>query len=282
MKLKYLKGLFALLLVAATASCSDEQGTFEGNDSLPKITIFQYVPSLPNNPDNDTSLRFAANSQTTAGYYLAELTADRDARVAQLGEAGYADYVVSNGTQLAGISGASTTDVMITDLMGEYTITAVAVSGAAKVASSVTFTGLQWADVVAGTYYFEAVAAMEDMEPVETMLQICTTNSSLYRFKDVFATGYHLKINLLPNQAADEDGVFTMFRVPAQPTPYEYGSYGAISLRDIGYWQGSDSFVTNLNYCSGMYEDYYCFISVQYFVSAGSLGYGYDYFVPAE
>ena len=42
------------------------------------------------------------------------------------------------------------------------------------------------------------------------------------------------------------------------------------------------SWVTDNGYESGMYEDHFCFVYVQYFVSASNLGYGYDFFIPEE
>lgn len=283
MKMKYFHGFVTALCAFGFAACVAEQGAVPGNDPAPAVTIFSYTPDLPYNADNDISLRFATNEQTSDAYYLAEPTADRDARVASVGENGYMDYVVSNGERLTGISGESASDVILTDLMGEYTITAVAVGNGGKTASAISFTGLEWENIVSGTYYFGAVAFTSDFEPRPTVLQKCTSDETLYRFKDVFADGYSLKINILPGYTAtDEDGTYRFFRIAAQPTPYTYGSYGSVYIRDIGYWQGNDAFVTNNGYESGMYEDGYCFLCAQYYVSAGSLGYGYDEFVPGR
>ena len=279
---RYIYGLFAATFVsAAMVSCSADEGTEPGNDSEPSVVIYQYAAARPNNPDNDIVLRFAANSQTTEAYYLVEKTSDKESRVSSLGEEGYNDYVVSNGTKIDGIAGASDADVTIKDLYGAYTITAVAVGGGKKKASESTFTGLEWIDVVAGTYTFGAsknlIAAL-GLTSTKTVLQKCTTDDNLYRFKDVFGTGYSLKINLIDYQGSDGDGTYRFFRVPVAETPFTYGSYGAVGLRDVGYWQGSDAWVTDNGYESGMYSDYNCFICVQYFVSVGNIGYGYDYF----
>jgi hypothetical protein len=96
----------------------------------------------------------------------------------------------------------------------------------------------------------------------------------------VFGTGYHMKINLLDLKGKKSGREYTFFRVPVADTPFTYGDYGAVSVRDIGYWQSNDAFITEGGYESGMYADYSCFIYIQYFVSAGNLGYDYDYFVP--
>lgn len=282
---KYIYSLFALLMAAATiTSCTEEAGTEPGNDSKPSVVLYKYEVSRPYNADNDVALRFAANSKTESVYYLMEKSSEQESHVSSMGEEGYWDYVVSNGTKVDGLSGASTADLTLTDLYGAYTITAVAVGGNQKAGASTTFTGLDWNDVVKGTYYFGAsknLIAAAGLTANPTTLQVCTTDATLYRFKDVFGEGYSMKIVLLPDyKATDADGEYTFFRVPRAETPYTYGSYGAVGVRDVGYWQGSDAWVTDNGYESGMYADYSCFVCVQYFVSAGNIGYGYDFFFP--
>ena len=112
-------------------------------------------------------------------------------------------------------------------------------------------------------------------------LQRSDDNPDNYRFKNLFGPGKSLNIVVYPKYTAtDDDGTYTFFRVPAQPTGHNYGSYGEVSIRDIGYWQGDDSYVFESGMESGMYEDYNCFIEAQLYVSAGSLGYGYSFFTP--
>jgi hypothetical protein len=278
---KYIYKLFSVLFVAAAVmtSCVEEPGTEPGNDPNPAITIYKYAVSKPLNIDNDVALRFAANSRTTEAYYLAEKTADKNTRIASTGEDGYMDYVVSKGVKINGISGESVVDVTLTDLYGEYTITAVAVSGGAKTSATTVFVGLDWTTLATGTYYFFNASRI-GISSNPTTLQVCTTDDKLYRFKDVFGTGYHMKINLLDLKGKDSGGEYTFFRIPTTDTPFTYGDYGAVSVRDVGYWQGNDAYVTEGGYESGMYANYSCFICIQYFVSGGSLGYGYDEFVP--
>ena len=271
--------LFLLGGVATFTSCTVDEGTEPGNDSEPSILIYQYAASRPNNPDNDVVLRFATNSKTESAYYLVEPTETKEANVASMGEEGYKDYVVSEGIKIEGASGSTTVDVVVTDLYGEYTITAVAVSAKTKTSSETTFTGLDWNDVVSGTYYFDLGKNFIGVESAATVLQVCTTNPDLYRFKDVFGEGYSMKINLIDYTGSDDNGTYRFFRIPAADTPFTYGNYGAISVRDIGYWQGNDAFVTEGGYESGMYTNYDCFLYINYYVSAGYLDYGYDYFV---
>lgn len=276
--------LFLLGGVATFTSCTVDEGTEPGNDSEPSILIYQYAASRPNNPDNDVVLRFATNSKTESAYYLVEPTETKEANVASMGEEGYKDYVVSEGIKIEGASGSTTVDVVVTDLYGEYTITAVAVSAKTKTSSEMTFTGLDWNDVVSGTYYFDLGKKFIGVESAATVLQVCTTNPDLYRFKDVFGEGYSMKINLIDYTGSDDNGTYRFFRIPAADTPFTYGNYGAISVRDIGYWQGNDAFVTNSGYQSGMYANYNCFLCISYYVSEGTLGYSnvggvYDRFV---
>ena len=268
----------ALLAFGFMTSCVEDWGTLPGNDSDPVATVFQYKPNRPYNADNDVIIRVAANNKTVEAYYLAEKTAD-----ISMSESAYMDKVVSTGTKLTDISGESIADVILTDLYGDYTITVVAVGNGTKTSAKTTFSGLDWADVATGTYHFGVNANIRNALGVSsrpTVLQVCTTDSKLYRFKDVFGTGYSMKINMLTLKGHDADGEYTFFRIPVTETGANYGSYGALSARDIGYWQGNDTFVTEGGYESGMYADYYCFLYIQYFVSAGSAGYGYDEFVP--
>ncbi|MCS2314138.1 hypothetical protein NXW44_07845 [Phocaeicola vulgatus] len=280
---RYIYSLFAVLFVSAIlTSCTEEEGTNPGNDSVPSIIIYQYAASRPNNPDNDIVVRFAANNKTSEAYYLVEKTTEKEAHVSSMGEEGYKDYVVSNGVKIDGISGASNADVTITDLYGAYTITAVAVSGNVKSASETSFTGLEWNDVASGIYYFGASTNLINalgLTSTPTVLQVCTTDADLYRFKDVFGTGYSLKINLIDYKGSDESGKYQFFRIPVAETSFTYGNYGAVGVRDVGYWQGNDAWITDYGYESGMYADYSCFLYIQYFVSAGNIGYGYDQFV---
>lgn len=283
---KYIESLLLLCVAAFTlTACSEEEGTNPGGDGNPNVVVYQYTPSLPYNADNDVTLRFATNNKVEAVYYLSEPEADYNTHISEMGEAGYNDYVVENGTQVEGIEGQSNVDVTLTGLMGTYYITAVAVSGNQKKAYTTTFTGLAWEDVVSGTYIFNAQPVSGSalgLPNTVTTLQVCTTDETLYRFKDLFGEGYSMKLNMLDLQGQDESGTYRFFRVPEMATPYSYGSYGQISVMDIGYLQGDESFVTAGGYESGMYEDGSCFVMVAYTVSAGYLVYGYDYFIPNE
>lgn len=96
---RYLYVLAGLALAATLASCEkDKYGTDAGNDSTPNVALKAFSAELPNDPDCDVVVRFAANNATTDVYYLAELKSQKDER--NLSDEAYADYVVSNGTKL--------------------------------------------------------------------------------------------------------------------------------------------------------------------------------------
>ena len=271
---KYINKLFAVVLATATiTSCTVEEGTVPGNDKEPNVVVYSYTAKKPYNEDNDVALRLAFNNKVESAYYLAEKASEKEAKVATMGEEGYMDYVVSNGTKINEV--ASNTDLTLTEMYGKYAITVVAVNGNKKASAVTEFTGLEWEDVVTGTYRFGVIPSVTG-ESRATTLQVCTTDNTLYRFKDVFGQDSHMKFQLLPDYTGtDADGAYTYFRVPATDTPFTYSSYGTVSVHDIGYWQGSSAWITDNGYESGMYEDYTCYIAVQYYCSGGNLGYGY-------
>ena len=276
----------AAALTFCFTSCKEDNGTEPGTDSQPAATIYTYEPSAPLNPDNDVNIRFVCNSKTSEAYYLVEKTTEKEAH--KMSEAAYADFVVANGTKLQLTedkhSGGKVSEVTVAGLLGDYTITAVAANGGTKTSATKTFRGLMWEDVVKGTYMYSNANVqflMGEITSRPTTLQICTTDETLYRFKDAFGEGMHMKINLLPDLVGeDEGGVYTFFRVKDQMISEFQGN--KVYVRDLGYWQGNDSFVTEYGYESGMYEDYSCFIYIQCHIGSTNYGYGYDYFIPDE
>ena len=281
---KYIIMSLAAALTFCFTSCKEDNGTEPGTDSQPAATIYTYEPSAPLNPDNDVNIRFVCNSKTSEAYYLVEKTTEKEAH--KMSEAAYADFVVANGTKLQLTedkhSGGKVSEVTVAGLLGDYTITAVAANGGTKTSATKTFRGLMWEDVVTGTYMYSNANVqflMGEITSRPTTLQICTTDETLYRFKDAFGEGMHMKINLLPDLVGeDEGGVYTFFRVKDQMISEFQGN--KVYVRDIGYWQGDDKYVTDHGFESGMYEDYSCFIYIQCHIGSTNYGYGYDYFIP--
>lgn len=276
---KYIYSLFcALVSVAMLTACSADEGTDEGNDSKAKVTLYEYAAAVPYDADCDAYVRVVANSATAEAYALAETAAEKDANVEKLGEAGYADYVVSKGRKLESIKGASAQDVYFQNLpKGDNKITVVAVGKGGKCASEITFSSIEWNDVAKGTYTF-AVANVKSAYAgsVKTTLQVSDADPSQYRFKDLFGTGYHMKM-VAVSEGTDNDGDYVMVRVHAQSTGLAYKDLGVFSVRDVAEWQNDEQYID----CK-LYSDHSGYFWLQYFVSADNIGYDTDEFTPDE
>lgn len=277
-----------LCVMAGFTSCRDDEGTVPGSDPTPNVVLYTYSTSDLKNPDNDIMVRFATNSATKDLYYLVEPTPTAETYIKANGEEAYFKYVVEHGTKHAEANGAGNFDLVLTDLVGPYSITAVATDGKTLGGASGTFMGLDWSDVVPGEYTFGFMAGKGTIpEASFTTLQVCTTDKDLYRLKDVFGEGFSLKLHMMGIFGKDSDGdSYQLFRFYQTPTSYTYGNYGTVYVRDVAAWQGSDSWAKNTNYMNYMYDDGTCVLRPQYNVSAGNLDYGQgsssDYFFPNE
>lgn len=272
-------GVVFSLLVA----CSEKLGTEPGNDPTPKATIYQYAPGEGYNSDEDVVVRFVSNGKVEKLFYLVEPADEKESFINENGESEYAKKVLSEGLEVPSADLKSYNDTL-TGLAGTYAVTAAAVSGGETILSESVFYGLSWSTLSSGTYTFKVLSDM-GLAPAQTEFQVCDTDPNLYRFKDVFKPGYSLKIVALPEYTNTDDyGTYTFCRVPVQDTGFTYGDYGAIGVRDIGYWQGDASYVTDGGFESCYYTDGpekgNLYICVQYYVSAGNLGYDYDSYVP--
>jgi len=287
---RYIDGLLALLFVSvAFTACTQDEGSMPGGDANPNLVIFAQKTVVPNNADNDGTYRVAVNNKTTEVYYLAEPT--KTVKSNGMSEASYADYVVSKGKKAIlaadSLSGGSYSDVVVTGMVGDNTVSFVAVGGGQKTLRQTTFFGLVWLDVVTGTYTFNSTAQkrLGLGKTVSTTLQKLESDPTQYRLKNLFGLGVHLKFTLTKNTGSDSYDSYDYVRVPGQELPLTYGTYGAISIRDIGYWKGDDSMAFSPDYGCYMYNNahkYEINFGVQLYVSAGSLGYGWDYFEPAQ
>lgn len=294
---KYILMSLVGLLTFSFTSCKEDSGTEPGTDEKAVATLYTYEAPSPYNPDNDVVVRMVGNNKVEDIYYLAETKAAYDANLKEKGESGYIEYVIANGTkgeiveEAKTVLGEVTVEKVFTNLIGEYVIAAVSVSPSGKKLSTTTFVGLEWEDFTDGYYSFGSgspLPVVSGLSGVSTMLQHCTTagKTDLYRLVNVFGDGYHMKFSIMPETEEEtEDGLAWYCRVPIQPTSWSYGQYGTLFVRDIAYWQGSDSFATNADYGCYMYEDGYTFFPLQYSVSAGNVGYTYygicDTFIPS-
>lgn len=275
------------LTILATASlfwaCSADEGEMPGSDPTAAVTLYTYAPTDENlNPDNDVVVRFVTNDKVSSLKYMIIPSTDVASILSSSGEQGLVSKVETDGKAISDVKGNSSYEVTVTDLHGEYT--AVAVVNGGVLSNKVTYVGLDWATVKHGTFY--AVRPDKFFNPAqvaaEATLDVCTTDETLYRVNNAFGEGTAIKMNLLDVKAADSDGdVYTLFRVSATKTPWTVGNYGIASVRDIGYWQGNSAFVTSATgYENGLYEDGSAFFCLQWFVSAGNLGFTDSYFIP--
>lgn len=280
---KYIHMMTAAVAFMCLAACTEKLGTEPGNDPAPHATIYQYNPGAGYNSDEDIVVRFVANNKAESVHYLVEPLADKEAFIEEKGEAEYAKKVVAEGIEVPKEELSAYNDTL-TGMAGTYAITAAAVAANETVLSESVFYGLSWTTLSTGTYTFSVLGAM-GIAPAHTEFQVCDMDETLYRFKDVFKPGYSLKIQLLPNLTNTDDyGTYTFCRVPVQDTGFSYGDYGPIGVRDIGYWQGDESYITELGFESCYYTDGAdkgsLYLYVQYYVSEGNLGYNYDSYVP--
>lgn len=287
---KYISKFFMVMAILAFAtSCTEDEGSEPGGDKNPVVTVYQYATVPPNNPDNDVTLRVAANSATQGVYYFAEQTSAKTAR--NMSDDQYAEYVEKNGTKVTltpdSAAGGYAADIVVKDLKGENTISVVAVNGNNRSLKTVSFTGLEWIDVTKGTFYFSATAqqALGVGPEKSTTLQYLKSDPTLYRFEDLYGTGYSLKMTMTKDTSSDTNDDLTFLRVDSQSLPFSFSSYGTISVRDIATWQNDESYATNLNLGCYMYTNKYknnVTLNLQYFVSAGNLGYDTEYFAPTK
>ena len=279
--------LIAMLALFTMSSCTEEEGTNPGGDGSPSVILYQYGVKSPNDPDTDSALRIAVNCSTTDVYYLAERTSDVSGHGATT-EA-YADYVVSNGTKATTTADENNNgyyvDVVVTGMQGDYTISAVAVSGSKKAIQQKTFFGKTWIDVSPGTYYFSenTQKRLGVDKSVPTVFQSLESDPTQYRFKNIFGAGHSLLLTKTDVTGADDQGPLQFFRVADQPLPFTFKSYGTVSVRDLGYWQNDDGIAYDPGSGVFMYTDNlkgHFVLGLQLHVTAGNLGYDWDEFVP--
>lgn len=258
------------LIPALFCACNEDPGTEPGTDPEPRVTIYSYAPEDEElNPDNDVAIRLATNSATKEVAYLVEKTEDVDAFLApykeknQLaeGEAAYAQKVLAEGHKVT-VDGAQTVDFTIKDLHGPNTISAVAAGSNHR--NYVEFTGLDWTKVVSGTFMFRQ-SFMPQSKACD--LEVCTTDSKIYRLKNVFGEGFSMKVNMTGTTAQASDGTIGLFRIAPQNTGLQIGLKDGkfpMWVEDVGYWQGDASFVTDVSssYINYMYEDGYMVLNI--------------------
>lgn len=245
------------LTTTAMFSCSEDDGTEPGSDSNPMVTIYQYTPKSPYSADNDVSLRFATNNKTTELYYLAEKTAKKDSLVSALGKDAYMQRVVSTGVKVNDISGASNADVILTNLKGVYTITAVAVGSGSMTSSDISFMGLDLQPYAEGTYYSDFFGSSWSA----TLLY--DANLKVGRFKDCWMEGYDVTFSW------DGSSTVVVNNGGKFETGYVHSKYGMVSVTPVttAYDVASKTFTFSYKWTVslgsfGTYDDTYTITSL--------------------
>ena len=281
---KYIYILATVVAALSLASCTEKIGTVPGNDAFPVVTPYNYAPSSEYDGDTDQRVRFVSNGKATQAYYLVEKKADKLAEIATKGEDAYINKVIAEGTQIT-IPADGVLETTITDMPGVYDISVVASDGTNKTMSSTTFEGIPWdtTSSIEGTYKIKRanIQSILGATSFPAVLQRHATDPTLYRIKGAFGPGTKLTFQTIDMEGTASRGKYTYFRVPEQKLSFTYGNDGKVSIRDVGYWQGDDAYITDNGYESGLFADGYCFICAQYYTAARSLGLAsYDYFVP--
>lgn len=117
----------------------------------------------------------------------------------------------------------------------------------------------------------------------DVLFQNLESDPTLYRFKNLYGFGASLQLRLTDKTGEDDNDKLQFMRVEPQTTPFTFSTYGTVSVRDLGYWQDDDSYAYDPSLGCFMYTDKYknvVNVAIQFFVSAGSLGYGWDMFMP--
>ncbi len=277
--MKSLKYLLLALPLALLGACSADEGSEPGTNPVPTVTLFHYTPDAEKglNPDNDVTVRFATNSATTAVYYKVDLEEDMKAYISSNGTAAYMQKIIEEGEKIE-VNGADNIDKDVTGIKGACVLVAVATNGGSHSMDSFSFFGLDWTSIVPGyiQYNIQGLPHGQNCE-----LQKCTNVEDLYRIKDAFPAGMSMKFTVTDKKGTNENGNFTLVRVPENESPWSTSS-GPVYVGDIATWKADDNLAFT-QYPSFMYEDYFCEFALAWYVSPTAyVGMNYAYFVPQE
>lgn len=141
---------------------------------------------------------------------------------------------------------------------------------------SFKFMKVSWETLAVGT--LDSWWAEEEIPDVT--LQHCLTFPDRYRLVDPYGYGSDVVFTTTGEAKTDKDGG-TYYNVRVAPTfsGYTHSSYGAVYYQDYAYATASDD---NIKYCY-IYPDYAVVqLTLNWYVSAGSFGTGYESFAPAS
>lgn len=274
------KLLYLLLAIPALlfASCQEEMGTKPGTDKAPHVVIYKYdLTDKSLNPDNDIRVRFATTEQTTDVYYLVELASKAQEEIDSLGKVYYSNKIKEQGVKVP-VEGNHNLEMNITGIFGKCYVSAVGVdaAGAVSTFTRVEFEGLSWNKVCEGTF----TPNVANFPETTTVLEVASTNPSLFRVKDALGAGNSLKFTTMANQTyTDADGLkYTLVRIPKATVGWTVqltdGNTYPVWVFDIATWQNNASYATSEDFCSLKYEDNYCLFNLAWMCDKGCFGYG--------
>ena len=179
---KYLNLAFIAAVAVAFCGCKETEGSDQGSDRAPVVTIYTYGVPDGYSADNTVSMRICPNNNVEKMYVYTELKDDKDAYIASNGESAYIARVVENGTEYEG----SDTEVLVTDLEGVYATTVVAEdAGGTRVAYENIFKGVIWVEAGRGYVYqnfvHDGVQYLSGYVTVERQ-----SDANVFRVNDLF------------------------------------------------------------------------------------------------
>lgn len=262
-------------LAALFTACDDTQeGATPGGDSMPNVVLYQFKADSTFNADDHTKIRLSINSAVDSLFLLAESEEDYNAHFS--GDNGaYANYIEEYGEKIA-IDSLKNIDMHL-ELSGLNYITAVAVGNGQKaISQTVSFNGMTYTKVTGtdGYVFTDPWGAASEAE-----LYVCDQDENVYRLSGAILSAigddetFDIDINIFTDDSGavvGGDG-FRYLSISAQETPFEYGNYGIVSVRDIATMQGDPAYSTSSKYGSIITDDNQLSLILNVYVSAGNL-----------
>ena len=282
--MKKINYILALLAVGALAfACTEKEEVYTpGEDdvegcyrvSFPQQTV---LTAYELDPEDETAatVTIKAKRQVTSGKITVPITIEQVpfdsafvfTHTDLVFEDGAADATFEVSFPKAAVGVEYICHVMVTD--PQY----VSMYSADTTYISFKFLKVSWETLATGTFS-ESIAFGATVPDVK--LQHCVTFPERYRLVDPLGFGQDITFTSVGEKQEDKDGEYYVLSLKPQESGYVYGSYGMVYVRDVASWQGDDYYLDGSRY---YIADNYVQLFVQWYVSAGSFGYGYDTFV---
>lgn len=263
------KNIFiAIVLGIFSLTACNKASLKPAQDTKANVVLYTYAPGDEYDSDNSLRVRLAFNPVVEQAWLAAiptENVPEGDALVA---------YVKANGSEVKAVD--KDFDFVLEGMKGENTIVAMVYGKGEYNFACTDFMAYSWSTVATGVYTPSKVFGPSE----NAKLQICDQSPNRYRVQDAWGKGSRMFFELASDPQTDGDGdEFYYVHATSMETGSTYGSYGMVYARDVAAWQGDDSYIE----WNVFYPEYnYLEIYLQYYVGAGSLGYGPDHFTAAE